>query len=133
MTVSTLWLTPEEKDDGEVLTCKAGLPNLPQSTVQNSWNLQVNCRISFNIFIDLKHAIIDKPKVQLAFGSQLEASNIKEGNDVYFECKVKSHPRYYKITWKRNVSRKNYNRLKSEMPFISSIIFQTISGNSPQA
>jgi len=86
VTVSTLWLTPEEKDDGEVLTCKAGLPNLPQSTVQNSWNLQVNY----------------KPKVQLAFGSQLEASNIKEGNDVYFECKVKSHPRYYKITWKRN-------------------------------
>ena len=46
----------------------------------------------------------DKPKVQLSFGSQLEASNIKEGNDVYFECKVKSHPRHYKITWKRNVS-----------------------------
>jgi len=85
-TVSTLWITPEVEDDGEVLTCKAGIPSLPQSTVQNSWNLQVNY----------------KPKVRLAFGSQLQASNIKEGNDVYFECKVKSHPRYYKITWKRN-------------------------------
>lgn len=86
VTVSTLWITPEVEDDGEVITCKAGIPNLQQSTVQNSWNLQVNY----------------KPKVRLAFGSQLEASNIKEGNDVYFECKVKSHPRYYKITWKRN-------------------------------
>ena len=47
----------------------------------------------------------DKPKVKLAFGSQLEASNIKEGNDVYFECKVKSHPRYHKISWKRDVSK----------------------------
>ena len=77
--------------------------------------------------------ILDKPKVQLAFGSQLKASNIKEGNDVYFECEVKSHPRYYKITWKRNVSRKNFNRLKTEMPFNSSIISQIISGNSPEA
>ena len=77
--------------------------------------------------------MIDKPKVQLAFGSQLEASNIKEGNDVYFECKVKSHPRYYKITWKQNVSYQNYNHHSLEMPFISSIIFQIISGNSPQA
>ena len=51
-----------------------------------------------------KNIISDRPKVQLSFGSQLEASNIKEGNDVYFECKVRAHPRHYKITWKRNVS-----------------------------
>ena len=51
MTVSRLWLTPEEEDDGEVLTCKAGLPNLPQSSVQNSWNLQVNCELK--IFLKL--------------------------------------------------------------------------------
>lgn len=88
VTVSSLWITAREEDDGDVITCKAQLPHLPLATVQNSWNLQVNY----------------KPKVQLSFGSQLEASNIKEGNDVYFECKVKSHPRYYKITWKKNGS-----------------------------
>merc|ERR1719150_2424888 len=86
VTVSSLWITAREEDDGDVITCKAQLPHLPLATVENSWNMQVNY----------------KPKVQLSFGSQLEASNIKEGNDVYFECKVKSHPRYYKITWKRN-------------------------------
>jgi len=86
VTVSSLWITAEEDDDGDIITCKAGNPDLPNSSIQTSWNLQVNY----------------KPKVQLSFGSQLEASNIKEGNDVYFECKVKSHPRHYKITWKRN-------------------------------
>ena len=45
VTVSTLWITPEVEDDGEVITCKAGIPNLQQSTVQNSWNLQVNCKL----------------------------------------------------------------------------------------
>lgn len=86
VTVSALWITAKEEEDGDVITCKAGNPDLDQSTLQTSWNLQVNY----------------KPKVQLSFGSQLQASNIKEGNDVYFECKVKSHPRHYKITWKRN-------------------------------
>ena len=107
--MSTLWITPEVEDDGEVITCKAGIPNLQQSTVQNSWNLQVNCKLKTlsKFFHPQTCAILDKPKVRLAFGSQLEASNIKEGNDVYFECKVKSHPRYYKITWKRNVSHLN--------------------------
>ena len=37
----TLWIKPEVEDDGEVITCKVGIPNLQQATVQNSWNLQV--------------------------------------------------------------------------------------------
>ena len=46
----------------------------------------------------------DVPSATLLLGSSLNASNIKEGDDVYFECGVKSNPRPYKITWKHNVS-----------------------------
>ena len=35
------WL--QEEEDGDVITCKAGIPDLDQSTLQTSWNLQVNC------------------------------------------------------------------------------------------
>ena len=44
------------------------------------------------------------PKVQLELGSTLRAENIKEGDDVYFECKVRANPEHHKITWRHNVS-----------------------------
>lgn len=44
------------------------------------------------------------PKVQLYLGSTLKAENIKEGDDVYFECKVRANPEHHKITWRHNVS-----------------------------
>ena len=58
--------------------------------------------ITFKIVIKLR--VADVPSATLLLGSSLNASNIKEGDDVYFECGVKSNPRPYKITWKHNVS-----------------------------
>jgi hypothetical protein len=46
----------------------------------------------------------DPPVVSLTLGSKLDASDIKEGDDVYFECKIKSHPKVQKVTWKKDVS-----------------------------
>ena len=45
----------------------------------------------------------DPPVVSLTLGSKLDASDIKEGDDVYFECKIKSHPKVQKVTWKKDV------------------------------
>ena len=42
-------------------------------------------------------------ELELTFGSSLNASNIKEGDDVYFECAVQASPAPYKITWRHNV------------------------------
>ena len=50
-------------------------------------------------------AFSDVPSSTLTLGSSLNASNIKEGDDVYFECSVKANPRPYKITWRHNVSK----------------------------
>ena len=45
----TKWLAAhpclQEEEDGDVITCKAGNPDLDQSTLQTSWNLQVNCEL----------------------------------------------------------------------------------------
>ena len=46
----------------------------------------------------------DPPVVSLSLGSNLEAGDIKEGDDVYFECKVTAKPPAFKIDWKYNVS-----------------------------
>ena len=40
----------------------------------------------------------------MKLGSNLDENEIKEGDDVYFECNIKANPQEHKVTWKRNVS-----------------------------
>ena len=87
VTVSTLTLTPSTIDSGSLLVCRAGNPGITDSTLEDSWELEI-------------HYI---PSSTLTLGSNLNASNIKEGDDVYFDCKVHASPPPYKITWKHNV------------------------------
>lgn len=37
-------------------------------------------------------------------GPTLNPENIKEGDGVYFECKIKSNPKQYKTAWFHDVS-----------------------------
>ena len=46
----------------------------------------------------------DVPQAVLGLGKSLNASNLKEGDDVYFECSVRANPKPYKISWRFNVS-----------------------------
>ncbi len=63
---------------------------------------------SLKITIDHWYRFSDPPVVSLTLGSKLDASDIKEGDDVYFECKIKSHPKVQKVTWKKDVSWKYF-------------------------
>jgi hypothetical protein len=45
----------------------------------------------------------DVPQSVLSLGTSLNGSNIKEGDDVYFECNIRANPRPYKISWRFNV------------------------------
>ena len=56
------------------------------------------------IIISLILRSLDLPRVSLKLGPTLKADNIKEGDDVYFECSIKAKPKAYKIEWKFNVS-----------------------------
>ena len=60
--------------------------------------------------------------ITLSLGSNLDETDIKEGDDVYFECDVTSNPEAYKVTWRRNVR---------ERPYISKLL-QAIYGLPPQ-
>ena len=56
--------------------------------------------------------ISDIPTSKLTLGSNLDGTNIKEGDDVYFECAVQASPPPYKITWRHNVSILFFKKLK---------------------
>ena len=46
----------------------------------------------------------DAPEVELRFGSSLRYDDIKQGDDVYFECLVRSNPRVARVDWFHDVS-----------------------------
>lgn len=61
------------------------------------------------ILINLKqtfffYSLLDQPQVTLSLGSTLNPDDIKEGDDVYFECHIKANPKEHRITWSHDVS-----------------------------
>lgn len=44
------------------------------------------------------------PMVTLIMGPKLNPEDIKEGDDVYFECIISSNPKPYKLAWFHDVS-----------------------------
>lgn len=44
------------------------------------------------------------PILTLKLGSNLDAENIRENDDCYFECQIRSNPWVYKVVWLHNVS-----------------------------
>ena len=42
----------------------------------------------------------------MELGSKLNAVDIREGDDVYFECTIDAFPSAERISWKKDVSRK---------------------------
>lgn len=55
---------------------------------------------------------LDPPMVTLRLGSTLSPDDIKEGDDVYFECQVHSNPQWRKLLWLHNVSKKYSNQIR---------------------
>lgn len=48
--------------------------------------------------------VLDVPVVDLKMGSNLNPNEIKEGDDVYFECTVKANPKTHRLVWFHDVS-----------------------------
>ena len=102
---------PSLRDSGKFLACRAENRELPESTLEDGWKLEIYCEcLSFMILLqqwcDAKNVpfFSDVPQAVLGLGKTLNASNIKEGDDVYFECNVRANPKPYKISWRFNVS-----------------------------
>lgn len=118
-TTSILNFVPSIEDNGKTLTCHAENPNVAGMLVEDNWNMSVFCKfhrlsvpyINKLISVDRlmnQHRICifptDPPVISLQLGSKLHAGDIKEGDDVYFECKIDANPKYRRLTWLHNVS-----------------------------
>ncbi|XP_068213785.1 uncharacterized protein [Palaemon carinicauda] len=65
------------------LACIANNPAIPHKSITRTVKLIVHYR----------------PVMELTLGQPLEPDNIKEGDDVYFECSIISNPRYLRVDW----------------------------------
>lgn len=61
-------------------------------------------RASFSLLSSCLLLPSDTPTSEAVLGASLNPQNIREGDDVYFECHVRANPRAYKVVWKHNVS-----------------------------
>ncbi|KZC06717.1 Neural cell adhesion molecule 2 [Dufourea novaeangliae] len=82
-TLSILSFEPSIDDDGKYLTCRAENPSIVDSALEDKWRLDVHYQ----------------PVVTLKMGKTLNPDDIKEGDDVYFECSVRANPKVYKLAW----------------------------------
>ncbi|OAD53110.1 Myelin-associated glycoprotein [Eufriesea mexicana] len=81
--LSILSFVPSIDDDGQYLTCRAVNPAIPLSALEDNWRLDVQYQ----------------PVVTLKMGKTLNPDDIKEGDDVYFECSVRANPKVHKLAW----------------------------------
>ncbi|XP_055600251.1 nephrin-like [Uranotaenia lowii] len=82
-TLSTVSFSPSTEDDGKTLTCRAENPNVNGLFLETTWEMNV----------------VYPPIVTIQLGSTLVPDDIKEGDDVYFECHVKANPPWKKLLW----------------------------------
>ncbi|KAF3429254.1 hypothetical protein E2986_00747 [Frieseomelitta varia] len=118
--LSTLRFSPVPDNHAKILKCRGENPKLPDAYLEDFFQLNVVCEytLSFSKIpsLDIMNSVryfslAVPPKVQLHLGSTLNAEKIKEGDDVYFECKVRANPEHHKITWRHNdaVLTQNYS------------------------
>ncbi|XP_058467805.1 titin [Malaya genurostris] len=91
--LSVLSFTPTVDDDGKYLTCRAENPLIPDSAIEDKWRLVVHYM----------------PIVTLKMGSSLNPDDIKEGDDIYFDCHIQSNPKPYKLAWYHNGNELHHN------------------------
>ncbi|XP_066978327.1 neural cell adhesion molecule 1-like isoform X2 [Macrobrachium rosenbergii] len=110
MTTSMLTITPKPSDDGTTMTCRA--ENLATNTVLEQ---------------SLPLTVYYVPETFVSLGSNLDPRNIKEGDDVYFECSIKANPRSYKVVWKHNGRELQHNITSGIIVSNQSLVLQKVT------
>ncbi|XP_054717950.1 neural cell adhesion molecule 2-like [Uloborus diversus] len=83
VTTSILRFVPYVEDNGKYFACRAHNPVIPGSAKEEGWNLEV----------------FYAPQVTLQLGSTFRQGEVKEGNDVFFECNIRANPWVTEISW----------------------------------
>ncbi|XP_028038629.1 neural cell adhesion molecule 1-like [Bombyx mandarina] len=108
---SQLMFTPLPDDDNVQLKCQADNNALPGQSIEDSFKLNV----------------VYPPVVSLSLGSTLNPHEIKEGDDVYFECSVKANPREHRISWYHNDKQVLHNVVSGVIVSTKSLVLQKVT------
>ncbi|XP_063706128.1 uncharacterized protein LOC134835187 [Culicoides brevitarsis] len=108
--LSVLTFTPAMEDDGKYLTCRAENPVVPDSIIEDKWRLNVQYT----------------PVVKLKMGSSLNPDDIKEGDDVYFECHIQANPKPYKMAWYHDGTELHHNITAGIILSDQSLVLQNV-------
>ncbi|CAG9565133.1 unnamed protein product [Danaus chrysippus] len=110
-TLSVLSLVPSVEDDGKYLTCRAENKRIPDSAIEDKWKLNV-------------HYV---PIVDLKMGSNLNPDEIKEGDDVYFECTVTANPKTHRLVWFHDNNEIFHNEGSGVILSAQSLVLQSVT------
>ncbi|CAH2094650.1 unnamed protein product [Euphydryas editha] len=110
-TVSTLIFNPAPEDHGTTVKCVAVNSALPDKRIDDQ----------------LKLNVVYSPLVTLTLGSTLNPHDIKEGDDVYFECNVRANPREHKISWYHNERQVTQNMTSGIILSTRSLVLQRVT------
>ncbi|XP_023245527.1 synaptogenesis protein syg-2 [Copidosoma floridanum] len=113
-TISRVEFVPGVDDDGKSVTCRAENPNVTGLYLETSWRINV----------------VYAPIVSLRLGTSLNAGDIKEGDDVYFECQIKANPSWSKLTWIHNGVVLTHNTSARIIRSNQSLVLQSVTRSS---
>ncbi|XP_023954197.2 uncharacterized protein LOC112057866 [Bicyclus anynana] len=108
---STIHFTPLPEDDGVQIKCQADNNALPGQSIEDSFKLDV----------------VYPPVVSLSLGSTLNPHDIKEGDDVYFECSVRANPKEHRISWYHNDKLVLHNVVSGVIVSTKSLVLQKVT------
>ncbi|KAF2363677.1 CD80-like immunoglobulin C2-set [Trinorchestia longiramus] len=109
VTTSTLMFTPKPADNLGVLSCVAD-SFATKTSVNDSWPLSV----------------LYTPKASARFGASLDSKNIKEEDDVYFECIIDANPRVSRVSWRHNNHGLSHNISSGVIVSNQSLVLQKV-------
>lgn len=109
--VSLFQFRPSIEDHGKTLRCQAFNPIMPLQSIQDS------------LVLDIYY----KPLISLRHGHGIVGENIREGSDVYLECRVKSRPKTENIIWIKNNLEVRQDLSEGRLVSGQSLVLQNIS------
>ncbi|KAL5283989.1 hypothetical protein ACFFRR_006326 [Megaselia abdita] len=109
--LSVLTITIKKEDDGKFISCRAENQHIFNSMIEDKFKLNV----------------LYPPTAEMKMGLSLNPEDIKEGDDVYFECKIEANPKPYKMFWYRNGKEIQHNASVGILLTDQSLVLQSVS------
>ncbi|XP_066969200.1 neural cell adhesion molecule 2-like isoform X2 [Macrobrachium rosenbergii] len=108
---STVHVAPTRRNNGAIVSCRAQNSLLEATALEDSRKLNVHF----------------PPKLQLHVGRNLNITNIKEGDDVYFECDIKANPPAFRKQWFLNGEELHHNSTAGVIQSNQSLVLQKVT------